>query len=810
MRQYDSVLARLILVDVRWSEWNSERDRKTFVGIIKQLFDLSSRKARDVEAAYIHMCYEKDDQKPWKDQQAFYDLPPWDDCPDPEWFENEEGPHKPKWFKDDAEGLRKIKSALPMEITSEQKPGKVGVHGVPEWGQFFRARIFMDANRYRAAVECEGDANYWALVDMRFQRVSESLVLWHTSLSVWSGLPRNNHQRPDQVPFRESQPMSSEDADRLTRDFRKHSRAGFRTILTREVIPMELRVFDRLYEPPAFLVAVPLPRARQTNMPKQCQYVDNRHDNQPDVFQKMSNEVLWSHHYKSLPGALLKGGVNVYRRFYAVDERDRPRYFLIPDTGWAPSLGAWRSKQEEATAIDVGILGNLEAYAASRLRGIDTRMQILENHLKIYQGVAEQAGTLWDALARLLPDARGSVLRSSVLEDVHRLIEMIHQTLLQGVADLNQLVRNIDTALSEIDATADEVADRFDRELHHPSPPTEGSAYTEGSALRDSLRSGYIDRLRRRVGDDAAAAARVMESYRTLLDTIGLAFDERRVREGDRIQRASVWLAIGFGVLGVSGIAQATAPVPTIGNTWAWSLKISLWLLFVAVLAWVGWLIKSLGPVGQIATQEFERQYKFVRNFLAEASTDYLDRFSLKQAAGSQPKGSRDWPELDEQLCGKFIEAWDAISTYTNKYANQEDLGVGLYDAPALRRRVEEWSLETLLLTERPRDFSRYSLPKLTCLYRVCTAEKLKDWAAISEPSYTYSAVGDAELQEVLSKINKYDSFRREEDQLRQKTPRGILNELDELIDCQQSHTSEQDVKHPPKPEQQLSPKPRP
>jgi hypothetical protein len=126
----------------------------------------------------------------------------------------------------------------------------------------------------------------------------------------------------------------------------------------------------------------------------------------------------------------LKGGVNVYRRFFAVGEKDRARYFLIPDTRlWTPSPRAWNKMQEEATAINVGILANLEAYAASRLRGIDTRMQILENHLKIYRDAAKQAGTLWDALVRLLPDARGSFLRSSVLENVHRSIEMIHQTL---------------------------------------------------------------------------------------------------------------------------------------------------------------------------------------------------------------------------------------------------------------------------------------------------------------------------------------------------------------------------------------------
>jgi len=706
------------------------------------------------------MCYKKD-QKPWTDKLARYDLPPKDDCDDLNPW---------PWHKDE-EGLNLAKSRLAEESAPKHRAGEIEVHGVAEWQQFFRTRILMEAKRYRAAVECGGDADYWTLIDMRFQRVSASLVLWHTSLSVWSDRPRSTHHRPDDLPPEKPRPISSANVERLIVDFRKHSRTGFRNNLMSEVTPMEFRVFDRLYEPPSFLVAVPIAEAQEANRPIRCQDARRHHNNQSDILRKVSNEVLWSHNYESLPSALMKGGINVYRRFFAVGEKDRPRYFLIPDTGLlTPGSNAWRSMQEEATAIDVGILANLEAYAASRLRGIDTRMQILENHLKIYQNVAKQAGTLWDALVRLLPDARGSFLRSSDLENVHCSIEMIHQTLLQGVADLDQLVLNIDVALSQIDVTADELADRFDRELHHPSPGT--------SLLRDSLRSGYIDRLRRRVQDAAAVAARVNGSYRTLLDTIGLAFDERRVREGDRIQRASVWLATGFGVLGLSGIAQATTPVPTFQYPWAYSVKIFLWVVSLIVLLWVWQLIRNLRSVGQIATPEFENQYPHVRKFLAVASTDYLNSWRSRQQslAVSDSESSAEWQELDKQLCDQFIEAWEAPVKYRTEAARQDavkkDSKADLPKAQDLRHRVEEWTLRTLLLTERPRDFSLYSLPRLTCLYRICTARKLKDWGLPD----TDSAVGDAELQKVLSNNGKYDYnwFRGEEIHLRRMKSRQV------------------------------------
>ena len=198
MPQHDSALARLILVDVRWSEWNSESrtDREKYVKVIKELLQSPPPEAGNVGPAYIHMCYEKDqgpyykkNQKPWVVHQAPYELPPRDDCQDTE-----------QWLEDE-EGLKQVDSALPMEGEPKSRTGKIQVHGVAEWGQLFRARIFMHAKRYRATVKCEGDANYWALIDMRFQQV-ENLVLWHTSLSVWSGPPWNTHHRPKSLQFK--------------------------------------------------------------------------------------------------------------------------------------------------------------------------------------------------------------------------------------------------------------------------------------------------------------------------------------------------------------------------------------------------------------------------------------------------------------------------------------------------------------------------------------------------------------------------------------------------------------------------------
>jgi len=801
MQHRDIALARLVMVNVSWSEWNPQTDKGKYIELVKKFLHPCSE-IHSAGPAYIHLCYEKEapsvsvdppDETAWVEQLVPYELPPWDACRDPG-----------EWLPED-DGLNRAISVLEKESVLASRAGKLAVHNVPAWGQLFRTRVFMGAERYRAVTGCGGDAHYWALIDMRFQQIVEGLVLWHVSLSIWNGLPWSPHHCPPSIHAEILQGeggvlrgLSAEDADLLMRDFRLNSRHGFRNRLIRDMQRSELRVFDRLYEPPSFLVAVRGPRAGRWPSGQRAQTLTDEDYSQPDILRKAADEVLWTQYYESLPCALLKGGIKAYRRFLVVEGKDRPRYLLIPDTeAWASDVGRWHAIQEEATAVDIGILTNLEAYAASQLRGLDSRLQTLENHLLIYQGAAEQAGTLWDALARLLPDSRSSdwelarLVRSIPkrrsdpknqesprLEMVHRSIEMIHQTLLQGVADLDQLVRNIDGTQSQIDRTADEVADRFDRELYHTS------LLAEGASLRDSLRGGYIDRLHRRVREASSSAARVTDSYRTLLGTIGMAFDERRVREGDRLQRASVWLAAAFGLLGLSGVAQATLPVlPTMTPLEVDFLQGILWSVTGIVVLALLVQLRNLPNVGRVATRRFEQPYREIRRFLAEASTDHLEEFRRQHIFNVRSNTGRTefWNDLDKRLCQKFIAAWKTADQYQKEAAKEQDP----YGDKALRSRVEAWTLQTLLLTERPRDFSRYPLPYLTCLYRVLTAQKLKDWWAIPELPDAKSAVGDAELQRTLQ--GAYDWFTREEDQLIEMTPQEVY---DFLKDSTKFHNS--------------------
>jgi hypothetical protein len=730
-----NALARMVLVDVTWSEWRPDTDRARYEEIVGKLVapprSPGPPGAEPAGPVYVHQCYEEGRfDTSWVVPSAPYELPPRDECRCPAlWLQGEDGRD---WAL----------AALAAQEAAANYDRMALIRRGPDWRRLFRTRVAMSADRFRATAGCKGDEDYWVLIDMRFQWALGGNILWHTSFSVWSDLPWSDHHCPATAGHRDRHTLTPADAHRLISDYYTHTRQAFR-LLIGAPDRSTLRVFGRYYQPPGFLVAVRDPHKGEADGPAA--------DGSPDILRSVSNAILWTRRYKVLPRARLKGGVDVFRRFLPDGDHDRPRYLLIPDTRASAQAGALadqaylRAIQEEATATGVRVLTDLEAFAASQLQGIDSRMRTRENHLRIYQAVADQAGTLWDALARLLPDSRGQGL-----EIVQRAIELVHQTLLQGVADLDQLVRNIDGALSHIEITADEITDRFDRELYHPA------ARSRRMTLRESLRGGYIDRLRRHVREASGTATRVTDSYRMLLNTIGLAFDERRVREGDRMQKAGVWLAIGFGILGLSGVAQATAPLGTVHRPWlVWLVRGSVWLLTLIAVGVAGWQFWQLHSAGRVASQVFERRYQFVREFLSDVSTDRLDDFRRTHRPGDR-RPRADWQQLDLQLSRKFLKAWrssDDAETETRPSA---------YDAAALRTRVESWTLRTLLLTERPRDFGPYAVPILTCLYRLCSAQELRDWRTAEETPSADSAVGPEELERVLS-IGQYAWLLKEE-----------------------------------------------
>lgn len=751
-------LARMVLVDVTWWQWRPDVDRDRYGSILSRLVD-TPRDPGPYGPVHVHQCSDDEEghgNAPWIQPEAPYELPPPDECRRPDlWLEGGDGKG---WALE----------ALAEQHERAERARMAPIPREPDRRKLFRTRVAMGADRFRAMADCQGAADYSVLIDMRFQWVSADVTLWHTSFSVWSDLPWNDHHWPSSAGVRDRHTLTSADVHELIDDYTRNSRTAFRELIG-ERDRDTLRVFGRDYKPPGFLVAVRDPRRDDGRGPDDPEA--------PDIMRTVANTIVRTQRYKALPRGQVRGGVEVFRRFLAAGDRDRPRYLLIPDTRVSARANGLEEQaklrriQEEATATGIVVLTDLEAFAASQLGDVDARMRTRENHLRIYRAVAGQAGALWDALARLLPDSR-----RPELEIVQRAIELVHQTLLQGVADLDQLVRAIDSALARIEVTADEITDRFDRELHHPDA-------RRAKTLRRSLRGGYIDRLRRHVRELSGTATRVTDSYRMLLDTIGLAFDERTAREGDRVQKAGIWLAVGFGVLGLSGVAQATAPLPDVQQPWLlWLVRSTVWLLALIVLGLMGWRLAQ--PVYRMRriTRAFTQRYRYVRDFLSHASTDRLNQFRRLHDPADRGQ-ERWWLDLDDQLSIEFLRAWqqaDEAEEEANKKADREPFG-----ARALRARVEAWTLRTLLLTERPRDFDRYRLPVLTGLYRLCSARELQDWGAAGETPDADSAVGIRELQRVLQKWGYAGQCRyllENEAILLERTPEAMHGELKRIF----------------------------
>jgi hypothetical protein len=149
----------------------------------------------------------------------------------------------------------------------------------------------------------------------------------------------------------------------------------------------------------------------------------------------------------------------------------------------------------------------------------------------------------------------------------------------------------------------------------------------------------------------------------------------------------------------------------------------------------------SWDPWGKAHHPE-RRAPETVWTFLIDSSTDNLDRLArrdrdarYKRAIGvsepTQPKrrtraGGRpisrddatfDWNPLDLRLAREFAARWDETGVFVRGFRSYS----ARRDVDAVGRQIEQWGLQSLLLTERARRMYRYRLPNLTCLYRCST-----------------------------------------------------------------------------------------
>jgi hypothetical protein len=437
---------------------------------------------------------------------------------------------------------------------------------------------------------------------------------------------------------------------------------------------------------------------------------------------------------------VLQGNALVLRRFVPCARGGLPSYLIIP---W----GKNGAQQGDQTFALVRKLTDLEASAAAALSLIERRVDAYRSLIEVYRVIAQRAARLWDQLALHLPTAKGRQLAKA-----HRYIELIHQILLQGIADLDLVATNARAQREHVEDTAYELGHQFEQTF------TE-RALTGHQPIRESLTSaGHFDKARQEAEDSCQAAEQVKDTYKALLEGITYAFDERRARTTDFLQGLGLGLAVLLGLVAV--VPEVTASALQEHAAW-----LQPWIggggsALIAVVATM--MLRTYRRRGVLLSRPYAKHYEELHAFLEACATDRLtrlqerDRTRLRaaQRAGgdvSEVRMQMDerWNELDKQLaeqCARLLDGLPARKARRRPWSPKAG-GIGL---DHWGRRVERWALSALLVSERPRTFQSFPLPRLCFLYR-CYPIIGPDLAPSFDRLPNSLAVSDSDFRSVIT-----------------------------------------------------------
>ncbi|GAA0947325.1 hypothetical protein [Actinocorallia libanotica] len=443
--------------------------------------------------------------------------------------------------------------------------------------------------------------------------------------------------------------------------------------------------------------------------------------------------------------SVVDGSVLALRRF-GPEPADgsvlRPVYLLVPRPPADADADDRRVRLESDLAVreTAALLTEIEARVAAGMHDLDRSLNVWKTHVEVYDAAAQQASLLWDALALHMP-----VGADRRLADTHRAIELVHQTLLQGVADIAYLVRQVDLLSAEVDQLQEDLGDLLDRRL--AERPLHGAR-----SLREAfLRSSHLGHLRRLAENVRQVAASVNVQYKDLLGSIGHAFDERRVREADVLQKAGGTIALAGALFSFVALLDFLLEIKMDPASWASWLEpwvnhgirggtVAGFLLLLFMMMRSHRRMKADQKIG---SPDFHERYGRLLSYLRDASTMHLD--------GLRDRPAEEWAAYDEDLSVRFAELWDEATRAVPGQSRRpgRDRRAGEYDPDRdiarLTAETEQWTLRALLLTERPRSLGAYRLPRLTLLYRHCVAlDRARPWRP------AVPTVHDTELEAAL------------------------------------------------------------
>jgi hypothetical protein len=163
--------------------------------------------------------------------------------------------------------------------------------------------------------------------------------------------------------------------------------------------------------------------------------------------------------------SVLDGELLALRRFVADGGTDVPHYLLLPGAP-RPDGADPLVEQEDRIRRTVTFPTDLETDAADELWDTQSELEIWDNHLQVYQRTVDRGTTLWGGLAGHLLQHRGPTL-----DRTHQAVELVHQTMLQGVADVDEVSTLVDAARSRIPRASETLAGVYDRQVTERTPP---------------------------------------------------------------------------------------------------------------------------------------------------------------------------------------------------------------------------------------------------------------------------------------------------------------------------------------------------
>ncbi|MGH3661314.1 MAG: hypothetical protein ACRDTQ_05590 [Micromonosporaceae bacterium] len=593
-----------------------------------------------------------------------------------------------------------------------------------------RHRVFLESTRFTALLDgaCPrpqgaADLTYYVVLDLRFFHLLEQLRC-HVSVAVWSAVPRHPMHRPDELAD-ETPQMLAADVDAYRQLFDGVADAAETLLAKHGLTPVDGAVGDGVQGLPVFWVVLPDDRCLDPmDYLKQNTLLHRTTNHLAQIFLKVGDVRDYVVSHSVLNGTLLTlRRPELHEARFAV-----PRYLMIPG---GPPAAYQESPEvlEHEIATTITTLSDLEAESASRLLAAKFDLEIWRNHLGVYDAVVERAAFLWDAVSTHLPIRRGVRLGKA-----HRAVELLHQMLLQGVADLGHITTLIRQDTAKVHEVADDVADQYNAKI------TE-RRHTRDTGLVTALtETGLCAHVKREAGEIATQASRVKIAYEDLLGAIAHAFDERRVREFDVLQKFNFLLGAALGSVGVVTVLDATVQMkpPEGGETvtlfggpvvWGQFTVLASWLMGVLLIGVGSVVLSRTTLIGKLGSWRFRALYdgRSIRRWLRrplpmaapplgvwqvlrDISTDSLERI----AKGAWEAPPADWEAIDRRLASEYASIWDDITRLPRPHRDHR----ASRDIRTLSRQIEQWGMHALLLTERPRRMYRYPLPLLTCLFR--------------------------------------------------------------------------------------------